>query len=210
MATQLEKTINELFTEQAEELSIGEFRPFYIPDYHVLNSKVIQEFDAGKKCVFSMVETSLIPTCFQIAFKDVTHNTACYVIYVGIFYATMGIFANISEWHQKVMKDYGQYYNGDLYLNAGRAENKVPLFTKIFKEQQQVGKPYFMPEDGQVFLSQQIRAESIETDKDFYNAVGGLLIIAQRIKEEILQGKVGEYSFTKDLLNALAIYLKLS
>lgn len=210
MATQLERTIDELFTEQAEELSIGEFSSFYIPDYHVLNSKVIKEFNAGRKCVFSMVDTSLIPICFQIAFKDANNKTACYVIYVGMFYATIGIFANITEWHRKVMKEYGQLYNGSWCLNAGRSERKVPLFTRIFREQQQIGKPYFTPEDGQIFLAQQIYAESIETDKDFYNAVGGVLTIAQKVMEEVLEGKVGEYSFVKDILEALSIYLRLS
>lgn len=210
MVTQLERTIDKLFTEQAEELSIGEFSSFYIPDYHVLNSKVIKEFNAGRKCVFSMVDTSLIPTCFQIAFKDANNNTACYVIYVGMFYATIGIFANITEWHRKVMKEYGQLYNGSWCLNAGRSERKVPLFTRIFREQQQIGKPYFMPEDGQIFLAQQIYAESIETDKDFYNVVGGVLTIAQKVMEEVLEGKVGEYSFVKDILGALSIYLRLS
>lgn len=210
MATQLERTFNELFEEQAEVLSIGEFRPFYVSDYHTLNSKVIKEFNVGKKCVFSMVETSLIPTCFQIAFKCTTSNMACYVIYVGMFYTTMGIFANISEWHRKVMQEYGQFHNGSWSLNVERSERKVPLFTRIFREPQQVGKPYFMPEEGKVFLAQQVSAEAIENDKDFYNAVGSILTIAQKVMEEILVSKVGEYSFVKDLLAALSIYLRLS
>lgn len=210
MVTQLERTIEELYTEQAEQLPIGKFSPFYVPNYYALNLKVKRQFNAGKKCVFSRVETPLMPTCFQITFKDPVNKMACYVIYVGIFYATMGIFANISDLYRKVMNEYGQLHAGAWGLNTSRSERKIPLFTKIFKEQQQIGKPYFMPEDGQFFLTQQIRAELIETDKDFYNAVGGILTIAQKIKEEVMEGKVGEYSFVKDILKSLSLYLRLS
>ncbi len=211
MESKLEETLDELFSESSsgEELPMGRFKPFLISDYHTLNRQVVRDFEQGKKCVWSKIENPNIPACAQIAFKG--QNTAvCYVLYVGFFYSTMGIFANITEWHRKVMQEYGKFYDGQWVLNVDRSAKKAPIFTQLFQERQQVGKPYLMPQDGQVFLTQQIRESNIETDRDFYNAVGGILKIAQGVLGEIQKGNIGSYSFVKDLMGALRIYLRLS
>ena len=134
----------------------------------------------------------------------------CYNIYVGFLFSTICVLANLTEYHAKVMKKYGKWHNGDLYLMTDASRSKVPIFTKIFEERSNLGKPYFMPYRFQVLIAQQISNDDIEGDKEFYNFVGGMLTICQSLVGEIEGANLDKYSFADDLKAALRMFLLLN
>lgn len=208
---ELQKIFEDLYENQTpERLDFTSFRAFHISDYRTMNAPVVQGFDKGQKCVFSLVSNMFIDDGVQIAFRDAAHSNACRVVYVCFFAGSIGVFAHIHDQFHKVMREYGRRRPEGWQLNLTSSANKFPLFTRLFQTDMQTSKPYLMIEDNTAFVAQMLQYDAVQTDRDFFNAVGGLLTVAEKLNLEIVDSRVGESSFAKDLLQSLSLYLRLN
>lgn len=205
--TILQKQINKLFDDSIIGESVLDFDAFITLDSS-LPISIRKEISSGKKCVWTKKKHEQFESMAQITFKG--KDDKCYNIYVGFLFSTICVMANLTEHHAKVMRKYGKWQNGDLYLMTDASRSKVPIFTKIFEERSNLGKPYFMPYRYQVLIAQQISNDDIEGDKDFYNFVGGMLTICQSLVVEIEGANLDKYSFADDLKAALRMFLLLN
>lgn len=205
--TVFEKQIEWLIDENVQGEEIIDFEPFMVSEQS-LPLKIREEFSKGKKCVWSKKKQIFFRHTLLLTFKG--KNGYYYNLYVGFLDFTFCVIANIDEFHSKVMNKYGHWHDGELYLDRGSSQYKVPLFTKIFEERQNVGKPYFLPHRGYNLIGLQLSGEELEDDKSFYNVVGGMLTLCQSLIKEIEGAQLDKYSFAEDLKAALKMYLLLN
>ena len=205
--TVLDRQLKMLFDDSVPGEKFSSFASFMASET-TLSNRVRNEFAQGKKCVWTKIQHDLFQAMAQMTFKG--KDGKFYNVYVGFLYTTFCVMANITEHHSKVMRKYGKWWDGDLCLNTGASRSKVPLFTKIFEERQNLGKPYFMPDRNQVLIAQQVNNDAFQEDKDFYNLVGGILTICQSLINEIEGANLDKYSFADDLKAALRVYLLLN
>lgn len=204
--TEIEKQFNLLFDDSVPGERITEFLPF-ITSENSLPASISNAFKMGRKCVWTKKQHYIFPAMGQLTFKGKDRN--CYNLYLGILYSSMCIITNITEFHSKVMGKYGKWWNGEFYLNRGESKSKVPLFTKIFEENQNMGKPYFMPEGNQTLMALQVSDDTIQEERDILNVIGGMLTLCQSLVNEINGTDLNTYSFADDLKAALRIFWQL-
>lgn len=205
--TILQKQINKLFDESIIGEKVLDFDAFVTLESS-LPISIRKEISSGKRCVWTKKKHEQFESMVQITFKG--KDDKCYNIYVGFLFSTICVLADLTEHHARVMRKYGKWHNGDLYLMTDASRSKVPIFTKIFGERSNLGKPYFMPYRYQVLIAQQISNDDIEGDKEFYNFVGGMLTICQSLVSEIEGANLDKYSFADDLKAALRMFLLLN
>lgn len=204
--TELEKQMGILFDESIPGENITEFLPF-ITSENLLPLTIRNEFSMGRKCVWVKKQHYIFPAMGQLTFKG--KDGKCYILYLGVLYSSTCILINVTEYHSKVMKKYGKWWNGELYLDRGESKSKVPLFTKIFEEDQNMGKPYFMPEGNQTLMALQVSDDTIQEEKDIFNVIGGMLTLCQSLVNEINGAELNPYSFADDFKAALRIFWHL-
>ena len=161
----------------------------------------------GRKCVWMKKQHYIFPAMGQLTFQG--KDGKCYNLYLGVLYSSMCILINVTEYHSKVMGKYGKWLNGELYLNRGESKSKVPLFTRIFEESQNMGKPYFMPEGNQTLMTLQVSDDTIQEERDILNVLGGMLTLCQSLVNEINGANLNSYSFADDFKAALRIFWHL-
>lgn len=120
----------------------------------------------------------------QFSFNGKNGNAA--VVYVGVLSSSMAVMIEITDLWSTAMYAYGAYNDeGALCLATSKSEYKLPLFTKIFINRQEIGIPHFLPEDGKRFLALQVSANSFDTDKEFYDIIGNVLKMGYQLIQEI-------------------------
>lgn len=203
----LERQLELLFDDSIPGESFTSFAPFIVSESS-LSQNIRNEFALGKKCVWTKIQHDFFEALAQLTFRG--KDNKYYIVYVGFLYATFGVMVNITEYHSKVLNKYGRWHLGKLYLNTEASRNTVPLFTKLFEEKQDLGKPYIMYEKNQVLVDFSVKNSFFQEDKDFYNLVGGMLTICQSLINEIEGAGLDKYSFADDLKDALKMALLLN
>ena len=143
----------------------------------------------------------------QFSFNGKNNNAA--IVYVGSLYASMAVMIEITELWETVMYAYGVYDDdGHLCLASAKSESRLPVFTEIFKHRQEVGLPHFLPEDGRRFLAVQIMANSFDTDKEFYDIIGGILKLGYQLYNEVDKANIRSHA-SLDLSTAIRALLHI-
>lgn len=137
----------------------------------------------------------------QFSFNGKDNNAA--VVYVGVLYTSLAVMINISDLWDTAMYAYGAYDDDcNLCLATSKSETKMPLFTEIFKHRQELGVPHFLPEDGKRFLALQVLENSFNSDKEFYDIIGGVLKIGYKLYDELKRANISSHC-TLDLATIL-------
>lgn len=120
----------------------------------------------------------------QFSFNGKNDNVA--IVYVGVLAGSLAVMIEITELWSTAMYAYSCYDDdGNLCLATSKSESKLPLFTKLFINRQEMGVPHFLPEDGKRFLAVQISSNSFDSDKEFYDIIGGVLKMGYQLIQEI-------------------------
>lgn len=150
----------------------------------------------------------------QVAKKVDSQNVG--IVYVGVLPASVCFLIQIDDLYDKIIRAYGEYEYIN-YLRVGKlpsekTKSKLPMFTKLFCEKTQVGKPYTMVDKDGYFIVLQLYAKDLdyEMGEKFYSAINYMFNLATLVVNEAKDAKLDDKLFTRDINKSLRILLHLT
>lgn len=183
--------------------------PFITP-YESLSQEARTPLLRGEFVSMTLAPFNKMPfdKILQFSFNGKDTNTAA-VVYVGVLAASMAVMIEITELWSIAMYAYGAYDDdGNLCLATSKSEHALPTFTKLFINRQEMGVPHFLPEDDKRFLAIQVPANSFDSDKEFYNIIGGVVNIGYQLISEIKKANISSH-LSFDLSTAIRVLLHI-
>ncbi len=195
------------------------FRDFYMQYKSVICS--LQELSESSKTqlinsniAIEEIDHPMFDSFLQVAKKVDSQNVG--VVYVGVLSASACFLIQIDDLYDKIIRAYGEYEYIN-YLRVGKlysekAKSKLPVFTKLFCEKTQVGKPYTMVDKDGYFIALQLYAKDLdyEMGKKFYSAINYMFNLATFVVNEAKDAKLDDKLFMRDITKSLRILLHLT